>query len=40
MEQYQLFATGPYAYRVFVTGMPEPIHLVVAFYNGRAGPKT
>jgi hypothetical protein len=37
VEQYQLFATGQYTYRVFVTNMPEPIHLVVAFYNGRAG---
>jgi hypothetical protein len=37
VEQYQLFATGKYTYRVFVTDMPEPIHLVVAFYNGRAG---
>ena len=37
VEQYQLFATGQYTYRVFVTDMPEPIHLVVAFYNGRAG---
>jgi hypothetical protein len=37
VEQYQLFATGKYTYRVFVTDMPEPIHLVVAFYNLRAG---
>ena len=32
-----MFATTQYTYRVFVTDMPEPIHLVVAFYNGRAG---
>jgi hypothetical protein len=37
VEQYQLFATSQYTYRVFVTDMPEPIHLVVAFYNLRAG---
>jgi hypothetical protein len=37
VEQYQLFATSRYSYRVFVTSMKEPIHLVVAFYNGRAG---
>jgi hypothetical protein len=37
VEQYQLFATAQYTYRVFVTDMPEPIHLVVAFYNLRAG---
>jgi hypothetical protein len=37
VEQHQLFATGKYTYRVFVTDMEEPIHLVVAFYNGRAG---
>jgi hypothetical protein len=35
VEQYQLFATSQYTYRVFVTDLPEPIHLVVAFYNGR-----
>ena len=37
VEQYQLFATSKYTYRVFVTSMKEPIHLVVAFYAGRAG---
>ena len=37
VEQYQLFATNRYTYRVFVTSLKEPIHLVVAFYNGRAG---
>jgi Transposase DDE domain group 1 len=37
VEQYQLFATSKYTYRVFVTSLREPIHLVVAFYNGRAG---
>ena len=37
VEQYQLFATSKYTYRVFVTSLQEPISLVVAFYNGRAG---
>jgi len=37
VEQYQLFANNRYTYRVFVTSLQEPIHLVVAFYNGRAG---
>jgi hypothetical protein len=37
VEQYQLFANNRYMYRVFVTSLKEPIHLVVAFYNGRAG---
>ncbi len=37
VEQYQLFATSQYTYRVFVTSLEEPIPLVVAFYNGRAG---
>jgi hypothetical protein len=36
VEQYQLFATSQYTYRVFVTNMPEPVHVVAAFYNGRA----
>jgi hypothetical protein len=35
--QYQLFETRPYKYRVFVTNFDEPIHLVVGFYNLRAG---
>src|SRR5476651_2661778 len=34
-EQYQLFATNRYTYRVFVTNMDEPIDLVVWFYNQR-----
>ena len=37
VEQYQLFATAAYTYRVFVTNMPEPIAKVIAFYNQRAG---
>ena len=37
VEQYQLFDTSQYTYRVFVTDMSEPIHLVVGFYNQRAG---
>jgi len=36
-EQYQLFATGEYTYRVFVTNLDRPIDLVVWFYNQRAG---
>jgi DDE family transposase len=36
-EQYQLFETPEYTYRVFVTNMKEPIHLLVWFYNQRAG---
>lgn len=35
--QYQLFETRPYKYRVFVTNFDEPVHLVVGFYNLRAG---
>jgi hypothetical protein len=37
VEQSQLFATNRYTYRVFVTSLKEPVHWVVAFYNGRAG---
>ena len=37
VEQYQLFATSSYAYRVFVTNLAEPIAAVVWFYNQRAG---
>lgn len=37
VEQYQLFASSKYTYRVFVTSLQEAIPLVVAFYNGRAG---
>jgi len=36
-EQYQLFETSRYKYRVFVTDMSDPIHFVVWFYNQRAG---
>jgi Transposase DDE domain group 1 len=36
-EQYQLFDTPEYIYRVFVTNMSRPIDLLVWFYNGRAG---
>ena len=37
VEQYQLFATSSYTYRVFVTNLAEPIAAVVWFYNQRAG---
>lgn len=36
-EQYQLFATSRYIYRVFVTNLDRPIDLAVWFYNQRAG---
>jgi hypothetical protein len=36
-EQYQLFETSQYTYRVFVTDMTDPIHFVVWFYNQRGG---
>jgi hypothetical protein len=36
-EQYQLFETGRYRYRVFVTDMNDPIYFVVWFYNQRGG---
>ena len=36
-EQYQLFDSPQYLYRVFVTDMPEAIELLVWFYNQRAG---
>ena len=36
-EQYQLFQTSQYTYRVFVTDMTDPIALVVWFYNQRGG---
>src|SRR5437879_437432 len=36
-QQYQLFETRPYKYRVFVTNLKDPIPLVVWFYNQRAG---
>jgi hypothetical protein len=37
VEQYQLFETSQYKYRVFVTDLAEPIDFVVWFYNRRAG---
>jgi hypothetical protein len=36
-EQYQLFDTPEYGYRVFVTNMKDAIDLLVWFYNQRAG---
>ena len=36
-EQYQLFDTPEYSYRVFVTDMSEGIALLTWFYNQRAG---
>jgi hypothetical protein len=36
-EQYQLFDTPEYTYRVFVTNMHWAIDLLVWFYNQRAG---
>ena len=36
-EQYQLFETSQYRYRVFVTDMTDPIAFVVWFYNQRGG---
>ena len=36
-EQYQLFETGQYKYRVFVTDLVEPIDFVVWFYGQRGG---
>jgi hypothetical protein len=36
-EQYQLFETSQYQYRVFVTALSEPISFVVWFYNQRGG---
>jgi hypothetical protein len=36
-EQYQLFDTPEYSYRVFVTNMPDAIALLAWFYNQRAG---
>jgi hypothetical protein len=36
-EQYQLFETSQYKYRVFVTDLTDPIYFVVWFYNQRAG---
>ena len=36
-EQYQLFDTPQYAYRVFVTDQDAPIDALVGFYRQRAG---
>jgi hypothetical protein len=36
-EQYQLFETSQYQYRVFVTDFVEPIGFVVWFYGQRGG---
>jgi hypothetical protein len=36
-EQYQLFETSRYKYRVFVTDMDDPLCFVVWFYNQRGG---
>jgi hypothetical protein len=36
-EQYQLFDTPEYSYRVFVTNMKDRIDVLVWFYNQRAG---
>ncbi len=36
-EQYQLFDTPQYLYRVFVTNMEDEISTLVWFYNQRAG---
>jgi Transposase DDE domain group 1 len=36
-EQYQLFDTPQYSYRVFVTDLTAPIDAVVGFYRQRAG---
>src|SRR5437773_1961735 len=35
-EQYQLFATAEYTYRVFVTNMDDPLDVLVWFYRQRA----
>ena len=37
IEQYQLFETSQYKYRVFVTDFMEPIDFVVWFYGQRGG---
>ena len=36
-EQYQLFETADYTYRVFVTNLKQAVDLLVWFYNQRAG---
>jgi len=35
-EQYQLFDTSEYTYRVFVTDIDAPLDALVGFYRGRA----
>ena len=37
LEQYQLFDSPEYRYRVFVTNLEDAIDLLVGFYNERAG---
>jgi hypothetical protein len=37
IEQYQLFETKQYKYRVFVTDMRDPIYFVVWLYSQRGG---
>lgn len=36
-EQYQLFKTSQYQYRVFVTDLSDPTYFVVWFYSQRGG---
>ena len=36
-EQYQLFETSQYKYRVFVTDLTDPTDFVVWIYNERGG---
>ena len=36
-EQYQLFATADYTYRVFITNLNDAVELLVWFYNQRGG---
>jgi len=36
-EQYQLFETPEYSYRVFVTNMKRPVDLLTWFYSQRGG---
>ena len=36
VQQYQLFETRPYKYRVFATNLKDPLPFVVWFYNQRA----
>jgi len=36
-QQYQLFQTPDYIYRVFVTNMSHPVDVLVWVYNQRAG---